>query len=85
MRVSVCAIFYTAGQGYWDMDGSYNDGTNFEGITTDPDKWLEEHNHNRWLEVACGDEEDEDHINKECCCIESEGEFSFNWDEIEIK
>lgn len=35
------------GQGYYDMDGSWNDGTSIEGKTTSPDYWLKRHNKER--------------------------------------
>jgi len=61
--------------------------TNVEGWIADEkdfSKWLDYHNQKRWEEDACGnseerwegeDEEYEEHMNKECGCIELEHNF----------
>jgi len=61
--------------------------TNVEGWIADEkdfSKWLDYHNQKRWEEGACGnseerwegeDEEYEEHMNKECGCIELEHNF----------
>ena len=57
--------------------------TNVEGWIADEkdfSKWLNHHNQKRWEEDACGNsgEDDlnyEEHMNKECTCIEREHNF----------
>ena len=56
----------------------YDDDVQIEGFLLDEadfDKWLDKHNEERWNEVACGEEDEEEHINKECSCFEGEDEF----------
>tara|TARA_R110002167_G_scaffold262369_1_gene469051 strand:- start:635 stop:880 length:246 start_codon:yes stop_codon:yes gene_type:complete len=56
----------------------YDDDVQIEGFLLDEadfDKWLDKHNEERWNEVACGEEDKEEHINKECSCFEGEDEF----------
>ena len=57
------------------LDPTYGRVAEFEALTDDFEKWLKEHNEERWNGVSCADEEDEDHINKECTCIEDEDNF----------
>jgi hypothetical protein len=56
----------------------YYDGS-IEGFLLDEadfDKWLDKHNEERWKEVACGEEDEKEHIDKECSCFEGKDEFS---------
>lgn len=65
-------------------DTEYDDDVQIEGFLLDEadfDKWLDKHNEERWNEVACGEEDGEEHIDKECSCFEREDEF--NIEEIE--
>ena len=45
----------------------------------DPQQWVKINNEERWNEIACG-ENDEDHENKECSCIEDVEDFQFIWE-----
>jgi len=61
---------------YNDCYGN-GDQKQYEGVMTRPgfETWLVEHNERRWNEVACGEKDSEDHLNKKCCCFENEDEF----------
>ena len=60
--------------------------TNVEGWIADEkdfSKWLDYHNQKRWEEGACGSLEEDDlyyeeHMNKECGCIELEYNFEID-------
>lgn len=54
MKLNIYVVTYNNkyGQGYYESNGQWNDGTSLEGITLDPEKWLEEHNAEREEEEA---------------------------------
>tara|TARA_Y100000310_G_scaffold77417_1_gene74026 strand:+ start:507 stop:734 length:228 start_codon:yes stop_codon:yes gene_type:complete len=55
------------------IDTTYGDAPHYEVTTDNFEKWLEEHNNERLSEASCGEEEE--HENRECTCIEDEGNF----------
>ena len=50
----------------------------------DPEEWVKRNNEERWKDVACGlglgGDEEEEHKNKECTCIEDVDDFQFIWE-----
>ena len=44
-----------------------------------PEDWVFNNNAERWNQIACG-EDDEDHENRECSCIEDVDDFEFKWE-----
>ena len=51
------------------------------GETDDPEDWVFNNNAERWNQIACG-EDDEDHENRECSCIEDTDDFEFKWENV---
>lgn len=49
------------------------------GTTDNPQKWLEENNKERYENVVCCDEYDDEHEEKICSCIEDIDDFEFKY------
>jgi len=49
------------------------------GTTNNPKKWLEENNKERYENMVCCDEYDDEHKEKICSCIEDIDDFEFKY------
>ena len=54
------------------------------GTTDNPEKWLEENNKERYKNIVCCDEYDDEHKEKICSCIEDIDDFEIKewWKQV---
>lgn len=52
------------------------------GTTDNPEKWLEENNKERYENIVCCDEYDDEHKEKICSCFEDIDDFEFKYRRI---
>ena len=50
------------------------------GETDDPEDWVFNNNAERWDRVACDDPDSDEHVDRECSCIEDVDDFEFRWE-----
>ena len=49
------------------------------GTTDNPKQWLKDNNEDRYKDVVCCDEYENEHEERVCCCFENIKDFEFKW------